>query len=125
MKNKINDMTAYFQKYMIELFDSPSKLNFTDNFVHWIFEFGMSRTLYFSLLTTAEMLVFKVFYLRNYSWIAGIDEYFLTNFATCCNIITVSIFYVIRICLEEMVKTRFYFQTFAKPYEAYKKVHFP
>ena len=59
MKNKINDMTAYFQRYMIELFDSPTKLNFTDKFVHWIFEFGMSRTLYFSLLSTAEMLVFK------------------------------------------------------------------
>ena len=110
---------------MIEHFYNLSKLKFTDKFVHWIFEFGMSRTFYFSLLTTSEMLVFKIFYLHNYSWIAGIDEYFLTHFVTCFNVIIVSIFYVIRTCLEEMVRTIFYHQNFAEPYEAYRKVHFP
>ena len=79
----------------------------------------------FSVLTIAEMLLFKIFYMHSYSWIAGVNEYFLTNFVTFFNIIIVFVFYVIRICLEENVRTRHYYQHFAEPHEAYRKVHFP
>ena len=79
----------------------------------------------FDLLTIAEMLLFKIFYMHSYSWIAGVNEYFVTKFVTFFNIILVFGVYMIRICLEENVRTRFYYQHYAKPYEAYTKVHFP
>ena len=93
--------------------------------MYFAFDFGMMRTAMFSLLTTAEMLLFKIFYIQNYSRIAGVNEYFLTNVVTFFNIIIVFGFYLIRICLEEDVRTRYYYQHYAQPYEAYRKVHFP
>ena len=105
--------------------DCSSISIFTDEFMHLIFFFGLLRTLMFSVLTIAEMLIFKIFYMHRYSWIAGVNENFLTNFVTFFNMIIVFGFYMIRICLEEHVRTRFYYQNYAKPYEAYMKVHFP
>ena len=93
--------------------------------MYFVFDFGVSRTALFFLLTTAEMLLFKIFYIQNYSRIAGVNEYFLTNVVTFFNIIIVFGFYIIRICLEEHVRTRLYYLNYAKPYEAYMKVHFP
>ena len=100
-------------------------MKFTDELMYFAFDFGMMRTAMFSLLTTAEMLLFKIFYIVNYSRIAGVNEYFLTNVVTFFNIIIVFGFYLIRICLEEAVRTRYYYQHYAQPYEAYRKVHFP
>ena len=102
-----------------------SILKFTDKFMYFIYDFGIVRTIMFDLLTIAEMLLFKIFYMHSYSRIAGVNEYFLTNFVTSFNIIIVFGFYIIRICLEEHVRTRLYYKNYAKPYEAYMKVHFP
>ena len=110
---------------MIIIFINNSILKFTDKFMYFIYDFGIVRTIMFDLLTIAEILLFKIFYMHSYSWIAGVNEYFVTNFVTSFNIIIVFGFYMIRICLEENVKTRFYYQNYAKPYEAYMKVHFP
>ena len=89
------------------------------------FEFGIYQTMRFTFLTAAEMFVFKILYIYNYSRIAGVNEYFLTNFVTSFNIIITFGFSMIRVCLEENLRTRFYYQNYAEPYEAYRKVHFP
>ena len=89
------------------------------------YEFGIYQTLRFTFLTAAEMFLFKVLYIYNYSRIAGVNEYFLTNFVTSFNVIITLGFSVIRIGLEENLRMRFYYQNYAEPYEAYRKVHFP
>ena len=89
------------------------------------YEFGTFQTIRFTFLTAAEMFLFKALYIYNYSRIAGVNEYFLTNFVTSFNVITTFGFSVIRIGLEENVRMRFYYQNYAEPYEAYRKVHFP
>jgi hypothetical protein len=89
------------------------------------YEFGIYQTVRFAFLTAAEMLLFKVLYIYNYSRIAGVNEYFLTNFVTSFNVIITLGFSVIRIGLEENVRMRFYYQNYAELYEAYRKVHFP
>ena len=89
------------------------------------YEFGIYQTLRFTFLTAAEMFLFKVLYIYNYSRIAGVNEYFLTNFVTSFNVIITFGFSMIRVCLGENLRTRFYYQNYAEPYEAYKKVHFP
>ena len=71
------------------------------------------------------MVVFKIFYLYNFSRIAVIDEYFLTNFVTFFNGIVIFCFTLIRIQLGEHKKTRTYFKNFAEPSEVYRKVNFP
>ena len=90
-----------------------------------VFVFGICQYVRFTLLTAAEMFLFKILYIYNYSRIAGVNECFLTNFVTSFNIIIIFGFSVIRIGLEENVRTRFYYQNYAEPYEAYRKVHFP
>ena len=89
------------------------------------YEFGIYQTVRFTLLTVAEMFLFKVLFIYNYSRIAGVNEYFLTNFLTSFNVIITLGFSVIRIGLEENLRMRFYYQNYAEPYEAYRKVHFP
>ena len=89
------------------------------------FQFGIHQTVRFTFLTTAEMFLFKILYISYYSRIAGVNEFFLTNFVTSFNIIITLGFAVIRICLEENLRTRIYYQSYAEPYEAYRKVHFP
>ena len=93
--------------------------------MYLILEFGLHRTIMLSLLMTAEMFLFKILYIHNYSRIAGVNEYFLTNLVTLFNIIITFGFTVIRIGLEENVRTRIYFENYAEPHEAYRKVHFP
>ena len=110
---------------LIELFGNPLEFKFTDKSNYFVCEFGLSRTVIFSLLTYAEMLLFKIFYMHNYSRMAGVNEYFFVNFVTFFNIMHVLGSYLIKTCLEENVRTRFYYQNFAEPYEAYRKVHFP
>ena len=89
------------------------------------YEFGIYQTVRFAFLTAAEMFLFKVLYMYNYSRIAGVNEYFLTNFVTSFNVIITFGFSMIRVCLRENLRTRFYYQNYAEPYEAYRKVHFP
>ena len=89
------------------------------------YEFGIYQTVRFAFLTAAEMFLFKVLYMYNYSRIAGVNEYFLTNFVTSFNVIITFGFSMIRVCLGENLRTRFYYQNYAEPYEAYRKVHFP
>ena len=93
--------------------------------MYLVFEFGFFLTLRFSLLAVAEIFLFKIFYIHNYSRIAGVNEYFLTTFVTFFNIIIIFGFTVVRRGLEEHVRTRFYYENYAEPYEAYRKVHFP
>ena len=89
------------------------------------FDFGIYQTVRFTSLTAAEMFLFKILYISYYSRIAGVNEFFLTNFVTSFNIIITFGFAVLRIGLEENLRTRVYYQNFAEPYEAYRKVHFP
>ena len=89
------------------------------------YEFGIYQTLRFTFLTAAEMFLFKVLYIYNYSRIAGVNEYFLTNFVTSFNVVITFGFCVIRMGLEENLRMRFYYKNYAEPYEAYRKVHFP
>ena len=89
------------------------------------FEFGIYQTVRFTFLTAAEMFLFKILYISYYSRIAGVNEFFLTNFVTSFNVIITLGFSVIRIGLEENLRMRFYYQNYAEPYEAYRKVHFP
>ena len=89
------------------------------------YEFGSHQTIRFTFLTATEMFLFKILYIYKYSRIAGVNEYFLTNFVTSFNVITTFGFSVLRIGLEENLRTRYYYQNYAEPYEAYRKVHFP
>ena len=82
------------------------------------FESGIYQTVRFTFLTAAEMFLFKILYISYYSRIAGVNEFFLANFVTSFNIILTFGFAVIRIGLEENLRTRVYYQNFAEPYEA-------
>ena len=77
------------------------------------------------LLTVAEMVIFKILYLYKYSSIAVMNEYFLTKFTILFNFVIIFGFTIIRICLEEYMRSRVYFRFFGKPYEVYKKVNVP
>ena len=89
------------------------------------FQFGIHQPVRFTFLMTAEMFLFKILYISYYSRIAGVNEFFLTNFVTSFNFIITFGFSVIRIGLEENLRMRFYYQNYAEPYEGYRKVHFP
>ena len=89
------------------------------------FESGIYQTVRFTFLTAAEMFLFKTLYISYYSRIAGVNEFFLANFVTSFNILMTFGFAVIRIGLEENLRTRVYYKYYAEPYEAYRKVHFP
>ena len=97
----------------------------SDEFIFFLVYFGFVRTWQYIMLTLSEMVLFKILYLYKYSKIAVMDEYFLTNFVTFFNSITIFCFTVIRIQLGEHKKTRLYFQNFAEPFEIYRKVDFP
>ena len=45
-------------------------------------DFGVYRILMHTLLTLAEMVIFKILYMYKFSVIAAMDEYFLTKFVT-------------------------------------------
>ena len=108
-----------------QLFNYLSISQFADKFMYLAFQFGFYLIGRFTLLTATEMFVFKILYIYNYSRIARVNEYFLTNFVTSFNIIITFGFSMIRVCLEENLRTRFYYQNYAEPYEAYRKVYFP
>ena len=97
----------------------------SDEFLFLYFEFGVERTFIYIILTLVEVVVFKIIYLYKYSRIAIINEYFLTNFVTSFNIVIIFWFAIIRITLEEHLRTRAYFQQFGKPFEIYRKVEIP
>ena len=85
----------------------------------------MYRTFQYFCLVSAEILLFKIIYIHNFSKVSAMDEYFLTNFVTFFNIAIIFVFSMIRICLRENVRTRFYHWNFAEPFEVYRKVDFP
>ena len=107
------------------LFNHSSSSKFSDEVLYLILAFGLDRTVMFALLMTAEMFLFKIFYICNYSRIAGADEYFLTNFVSLFNIMILFGFTVIRIGLEEHSRTRIYHRYYAEPHVAYRKVLLP
>ena len=107
------------------LYNHPSISKFSDEVLYLILAFGLDRTVMFALLMTAEMFLFKIFYICNYSRIAGADEYFLTNFVSLFNIMIIFGFTVIRIGLEEHSRTRIYHRYYAEPHVAYRKVLLP
>ena len=80
--------------------------------------------MYFTL-TVAEMVIFKTLYLYKFSSIAVLNEYFLTNFTILFNLVIIFVFTMIRICLNENLRTRIYFQLFGRAFEVYKKVKVP
>ena len=98
---------------------------FTDEIMYLVVEFGTIRAYMYVWMTSAEILIFKIVYMYNYSKISAMDEYFLTNFVTFFNIVIIFVFSMIRICLREHLRTRFYHWNFAEPFEVYRKVHFP
>ena len=108
-----------------QLFNHPLILKFADKYMFLVFTSGSYQCVRFILLTASEMFVIKILYIYNYSRMAGVNEFFLTRFITSFNIIITFGFSVIRIGLEENVRTRFYYQNYAEPQEAYRKVHFP
>ena len=66
-------------------------LTFADKFVWFVVMFGLYRSWMFYWLTYAEILVFKVIYLHNFSRVASMNEYFLTNFITYFNVLIILI----------------------------------
>ena len=127
----IGQIFGVFSEYTLhgllfdKLFNHPLISKFVDKFMFLAYEFGIYQTIRFIFLTAAEMFLFKALYIYNYSRIAGVNEYFLTKFVTSFNVITTFGFAVIRIGLEENLRMRLYYQNYAEPYEAYRKVHFP
>ena len=100
-------------------------LKFIDEILYLVVEFGVIRTYMYVWVTCAEILVFKIIYMHNYSKISAMDEYFLTNFVTFFNILIIFIFSMIRICLREHLRTRTYHWNFAEPFEVYRRIIFP
>ena len=96
-----------------------------DEFAYLIADFGFYRIAMDFWLNVAEIVVFKIIYLSKFSIIAAMDEYFLTNFLTLFNFMINLGFATIRISFGEHVRTRIYFNHFAKPTDVYKKVTWP
>ena len=94
-------------------------------YAYLILEFGIYRILMHTLLTLAEMVIFKILYMYKFSVIAAMDEYFLTNFLTSFNIMINVGSTITRVWLNESRKTRMYFRKFAKPIDVYKRVPWP
>ena len=80
-------------------------MKFIDEILYLVVEFGVIRTYMYVWVTCAEILVFKIIYMHNYSKISAMDEYFLTNFVTSFNILIIFVFSMIRICLKEHLRT--------------------
>ena len=96
-----------------------------DEYAYLIAEFGTYRIFMHIMLTLAEMVIFKMLYMFKFSVIAIMDEYFLTNFLTLFNIMINFGLTIIRVWLNEHRRTKRYFDSFAKPYEVYKKIPWP
>ena len=88
-------------------------------------EFGLGRTGLYHALTVTEMDVFKILYMYKYSRIAAMDEYFLTFFMTSFNIMILFGQTIIRICLKEHRRTRYYYKIFGTKNDVYKRIYFP
>ena len=96
-----------------------------DEYAYLIVEFGLYRILMHILLTLAEMVIFKIFYMYKFSVISVMDEYFLTHFLTLFNIMINIGFTIVRVWLNEHRRTSVYFNNFAKPNEVYKRIPWP
>ena len=96
-----------------------------DEYAYLIVEFGLYRILMHILLTLAEMVIFKIFYMYKFSVISVMDEYFLTHFLTLFNIMINIGLTLIRVWLNEHRRTSIYFRNFAKPNEVYKRIPWP
>ena len=96
-----------------------------DEYAYLIVEFGLYRILMHILLTLAEMVIFKIFYMYKFSVISVMDEYFLTHFLTLFNIMINIGLTLIRVWLNEHRRTSVYFHNFAKPNEVYKRIPWP
>ena len=88
-------------------------------------DFGIYRILMHTLLTLAEMVIFKILYMYKFSVIAVMDEYFLTHFLTLFNVIINLGLTTIRVWLNEHRRTSMYFRNHAKPNEVYKRIPWP
>ena len=88
-------------------------------------DFGVYRILMHTLLTLAEMVIFKILYMYKFSVIAAMDEYFLTKFVTLFNVMINIGFTIIRVWLNENRRTSMYFRNFAKPTDVYKRIPWP
>ena len=88
-------------------------------------DFGIYRILMHTLLTLAEMVIFKILYMYKFSVIAAMDEYFLTKFLTLFNIMINLGMTIIRVWLNENRRTSMYFLNFAKPMDVYKRILWP
>ena len=106
-------------------FNLNNYLKFIDEILYLTVEFGLIRTYMYVWMTSAEILIFKIVYMHNYSKISAMDEYFLTNFVTFFNIVIIFVFSMIRTCLKEHLRTRSYHRNFAEPYEVYQRIDFP
>ena len=100
-------------------------LKFIDEILYLVVEFGVVRTYMYVWVTCAEILLFKIIYMHNYSKISAMDEYFLTNFVTFFNLVIIFVFSMVRICLREHLRTRMYHGNFAEPFEVYRRIYFP
>ena len=83
---------------------------------------SIQRIITHILLTVAEMVIFKIFYIYKFSIIVAMDEYFFTNFITLLNGVVNVGLTIIRLLLGEYKRTRVYFHNFAKPNEVYNKL---
>ena len=115
----------YISNLVLNIFDSVYVSYFLDEIVFHIVQFGIHRTFLYHSLTIAEVIIFKILYIYKYSRITAINEYFLTNFMTFFNIIVIFGLTIIRICLEEHLRTRNYVYRFGKLSEVYSKINLP
>ena len=116
-------ISCFFKNICLNVY--PFYCLITDEYAYLILEFGVFRIFMHSMLTLAEMVIFKVLYLYKFSVIAAMDEYFLTNFVTIFNFMVNFGLTMIRISLGEHKRTRMYFYNFAEPNEVYIRVLYP
>jgi hypothetical protein len=100
-------------------------LNIGGEYAYLIVDFGVYRILMHTLLTLAEMVIFKILYMYKFSVIAAMDEYFLTRFVTLFNVMINIGLTIIRVWLNENRRTIMYFRIFAKPTDVYKRIPWP
>ena len=118
---------SIFKDFMLEFSKFLAQIYFfvLDEYAYLIVEFGLYRILMHILLTLAEMVIFKIFYMYKFSVISVMDEYFLTHFLTLFNVMINIGLTIIRVWLNEHRRTRVYFRNFAKPNEVYKRIPWP
>ena len=103
----------------------PCVISILDEYTYLTVDFGVYRIQMHTLLTLAEMVIFKILYMYKFSVIAAMDEYFLTKFLTLFNIMINLGFTIIRVWLNENRRTSMYFRNFAKPIDVYKRIPWP